>query len=722
MANSAQCRFADLVQTYLDGSMDDITADAFEAHISHCDRCLALLGQTSRTSVPDHWLEVLQISTPGDLVSRSPDQLPAVAAVDDSLPEDGLRYLCTRLIGTGGCGEVWEAWDHVLGRAVALKLLREPSPSARETERLIQEAEALARLSHPNIVSIFELHHRRGRPALVMEFVRGPSLAQYLRGQPCAPLASAGLLEKLCRALEHAHSLGVIHRDLKPSNILLKPIAQSSPPLENSRPAIDQFSPKIADFGLARLADQPTLTLPGQLLGTPSYMAPEQIGNTAKNISSATDVYGLGAILYEMLCARPPFASSDPALTMAMIQRDEPPPPHALVPGIPRDIETICLKCLAKEPHRRYPSVTALQQDLLAFLQHRPISAKPASRATKCFAWCRRHPAVTTAILTTCCLLGTVTASAIHFSQVSKQLRLEALQKSRLADEKEKLQARQQELIRAKFQLVLRIHQHFLMLLGDPNSPRTVDVQNLRPEIMRSASELSAPYIDMLVQRFRDGSPPSPDEIRLAIDYSDMAFVAGTPVNLASRLPELRRLTENISPDALPPDQLLESLIRLKSLEARLAAHEGNHLNAGFAYRDIAELIDKQLAVMAPDSPDRDGRITVKAGMLMNARLEFAIANNRVLAIEVTRQAEDASRRLAAADPNNQQRLTLLLEIRCALAHLLPPTEAATLAHDTLQQLAAIQWNSPHIAEKATPLLEQLSAIAQHQNARNSPL
>lgn len=713
MISPAQCHFTDFVNAYLDGTMDDVTAVAFESHVDQCATCLALLGEKSTVSVADDWLELLHASLPGDATPKSSDMLTTAAVAVKNVPQDGLRYVCRRLIGTGGCGEVWEAWDLVLGRAVALKLLREPSPSVHETERLIQEAEALARLSHPNIVSLFELQNRQGRPALIMELVRGPSLSQYLRGQPCPPRAAAEVLEKLCRAVEHAHNLGVVHRDLKPSNILLKPITQSPHAPEKGRSAVDEYCPKIADFGLARLIDQPTLTLPGQPLGTPSYMAPEQIGNNAQKIGPGTDIYGLGAILYEMLSARPPFASSDPALTMAMIQRDEPLPPRSLVPAIPQDIQTICLKCLSKEPHQRYPSVTALRLDLLAFLQNRPIAAKPAGQFRKVLGWCRRHPAIATAILTSCSLLITVTVGAIHYAQVSEQLRSEAWERSRLADDKEQLQARQQELIRSKFELLLHIHHHFLLLLGDPKSGQKVNVEDLRPQIMRSASELSAPYVDMLVERFRSGIRPSPDEVRLAVDYTDMAFVSGASINLSSRLPELHQLVESITSTAQPSENLFETQIRLKALEARLTAREGNHIGAGNAYCTMAELIERQLAVMNPNNPARVGRLHISAGMLMNARVEYMIAKRPELALHATLQAEDTCDRLIAADPNNQDPLLLLLEIRFAKAQLLPPAEAATLARQTLHQFQSTPWKTTGNAEKAGNLLEQLQVIAE---------
>ncbi|HUQ71886.1 MAG TPA: serine/threonine-protein kinase, partial [Planctomycetaceae bacterium] len=249
-------------------------------------------------------------------------------------------------LGRGGMGVVYKVRQLRPNRLVALKMISAGlHASPRVLERFLREADAVAQLQHANIVQVYEVGEQDGRPYFAMEYVAGGSLDQHLSGLPQPPHASARFVMRLAQAIHHAHQHGVIHRDLKPANILL--VRGESSPDGNHHAPLTTHEPKITDFGLAKLLDDgaghPTQT--GDLRGTPSYMAPEQVGGTAP-ISAATDVYGLGSILYELLTGRPPFCGETALETVIQVQTVEPVSPSRLQPKCPRDLVTICLKCL----------------------------------------------------------------------------------------------------------------------------------------------------------------------------------------------------------------------------------------------------------------------------------------------------------------------------------------------------------------------------------------
>jgi serine/threonine protein kinase/Tfp pilus assembly protein PilF len=306
-------------------------------------------------------------------------------------------------LGRGGMGVVYRAWQPRLNRSVALKMIlagAHAGPAA--LARFRTEAEAAARLQHPHIVPIFEVGDHAGMPFAVLELVDGGALSARLGGTPMPVRDAAELAKTLAGALDHAHGRGVIHRDLKPGNILMT----------------TDGTPKVADFGLAKLVAgagaSPTQT--GDVLGTPSYMAPEQTGAQSA-VGPAADLYALGAILYELLTGRPPFKAETPQETIRQVISAEPVPPSRLRPLLPRDLETICLKCLEKDPARRYSSAAALAADLRRFLNGEPIEARPLGPVGRAWRWTRRHPALaflaaTVALLVVALSLGSTWAAA----------------------------------------------------------------------------------------------------------------------------------------------------------------------------------------------------------------------------------------------------------------------------------------------------------------------
>jgi tetratricopeptide (TPR) repeat protein len=251
-----------------------------------------------------------------------------------------------------------------------------------ELARFRVEIEAVARLQHPNIVQIYEVGEQDGRPFFVMEYADGGNLSQQLQGTPLSVQRAAHLVELLGRAIHYAHQRGIIHRDLTPANILL----------------MADGTPKITDFGLAKIliGGGTTQTHSGMILGTPSYMPPEQAAGRTHEVGPTTDVYALGAILYEMLTGRPPFRGETPLETVRQVGSDEPVPPRRLQPKLAQDLETICLKCLQKESRKRFGSAQELADVLQRFLSNRPIAARRTSLPERTWRWCRRNPMVAT--------------------------------------------------------------------------------------------------------------------------------------------------------------------------------------------------------------------------------------------------------------------------------------------------------------------------------------
>jgi WD40 repeat protein/tRNA A-37 threonylcarbamoyl transferase component Bud32 len=283
-------------------------------------------------------------------------------------------------LGRGGMGVVYKVRPSRLNRVVALKMILAGDHASPETvKRFLAEAEAVALLQSPNVVQIFHIDECGGRPYFVMEYVSGGSLSSRLDGTPRASEEAVGLIEPLCRAVHEAHRLGLVHRDLKPANVLLA----------------RDGTPKIADFGLVKLLGVDSgLTQTETILGSPSYMAPEQAEGKTKDVGPAADIYALGAMLYELLTGRPPFRAATVLQTLEQVKYLEPVSPSRLQPGLARDLETICLKCLQKEPSRRYATAADLAEDLERWQAGVPISARPVPFWERGWRWARRRPAV----------------------------------------------------------------------------------------------------------------------------------------------------------------------------------------------------------------------------------------------------------------------------------------------------------------------------------------
>jgi hypothetical protein len=319
------------------------------------------------------------------------------------------RYELLGELGRGGMGVVYKARDCVLGRLVALKMIRMGiSADPPEVARFHREAQVVARLRHPHIVPLYDFGEHAGQPFFTMAFVGGGSLAEHRDRFAEKPRAAAALTEKLARALHAAHEAGIIHRDLKPANVLLDEAGE----------------PLVSDFGLAKsLPTDAEVTQTGQVIGTPAYMSPEQAGARADRLTAASDVWALGVMLYELVAGRRPFLGSGPQLSR-QVQRADPPRPRRLRPGLDRDLESIILKCLEKEPACRYRSAQALADDLRRWLDGMPTVARPAGILGRTWRVVRRHRRASAAAAVVLAGLLFAGALAAHFADPERPLRV----------------------------------------------------------------------------------------------------------------------------------------------------------------------------------------------------------------------------------------------------------------------------------------------------------
>ncbi|HRW55397.1 MAG TPA: serine/threonine-protein kinase, partial [Phycisphaerae bacterium] len=320
-------------------------------------------------------------------------------------------YRIEGVLGRGGVGLVYKAQHLKLNRPVALKMpLSGRLASPKERARFRQEAEAVASLRHTNIVHIYDVGEVEGRPYFTMEFMDGGDLAERIAGRPQSAREAATIVETLADVVSVAHDAGIVHRDLKPANVLL----------------CSDGVLKVSDFGLARrLESAEGLTIDGHGVGTPSYMAPEQASGLAVGFCPSVDIYALGAMLYELLTGRPPFHGASAAETLRRILDDDPVPPSRIVAYAPRDLETICLKCLQKDPNQRYASAGEVRDDLSAFLAGRPIAARPSSRAERVVRWIRRNRAMSGLIGVTIALGVVASVAALREWKLAAQQRAE---------------------------------------------------------------------------------------------------------------------------------------------------------------------------------------------------------------------------------------------------------------------------------------------------------
>ena len=375
-----------------------------------CEKCPELLPEIRKRLEQVHRVKRhIDELFPDSKASNSP--LPNGTSSPSSRLPTIPGYVVEGILGTGGMGIVYKARHEKLNRVVALKMLRAGHfATSNEVTRFSREFRAIAELRCTHIVQIHDVGDADGRPYFTMEFVDGGSLAEQLKGTPQPARQAAELVAKLAEAIHSAHERGIIHRDLKPANILMSQDGCS----------------KIADFGLARHIEcEHPLTVSGMQMGTPSYMAPEQAMGSSESLGPAVDVYALGAILYEMLTGRPPFRAETALETQRQVIHVDPVSPARINASVPRDLETICLSCLNKDPQRRYATASALAADLGRFLRNEPIEARPIGHSERAIRWIRRNPAITALACTAIALVCLAVSFALRELTASEQRQAE---------------------------------------------------------------------------------------------------------------------------------------------------------------------------------------------------------------------------------------------------------------------------------------------------------
>jgi mono/diheme cytochrome c family protein/predicted Ser/Thr protein kinase len=456
--------------------------------------------------------------------------MPAPSERDTNVPHaDDLPripgYQLIRVVDQGGMGVVYEARQIELGRTVAIKMVSGVRLRPKVVARFRAEAEAAARLQHPNFVQVFQVGEVNGRPFFSMEYVAGGSLAELLARNPPSARTAAELIETLARAIHAAHERGVVHRDLKPSNVMLTA----------------DGTLKIADFGLAkRLDDDSGHTHSGEILGTPSYMAPEQAEGKKDQIGPATDVYALGAILYELLAGKPPFQGTSPLDSLRLVVAQEPVAPSRIAASVPRDLEAICLKCLEKPPSQRYASAQALADDLRRFLMGQPVNARRIGPVRRAWKWICRHPQGV-ALVATFGVLALIPVSFLvaHYRS-QRQIRLKAQEQAPLVREilqRNCFECHGQNPKEIQKNLHILNHQELL------DSARRIVVPG-------------EPKASRLIQRIADGSmPPEKDELRLPrVSEVELAILQDWILGGAPPLPPAD--PEHPVPSAVPYSEL----------------------------------------------------------------------------------------------------------------------------------------------------------------------
>lgn len=396
------CPASDELAGLLDDAPPDAARESLERHLDDCADCRQRLLDLCTDSRMETLLRIKPDPAPPqellDKAKTAPFLHPPPRQPADALPTvPGYEILCE--LGRGGMAVVYKARQVGLNRLVALKMILAANLARPELrERFRTEAATVANLKHPHIVQVHDIGEHEGRPYFSLEFVEGGTLTGRARGTPQPPAEAAALVATLAWAMDYAHQKGLIHRDLKPANVLI------------GRDG-DAIVPKIADFGIARFTHEDSQrTMTGELLGTPAYMAPEQAQGRRNDVGFATDIHGLGVILFELLTGRLPFSAPTAVDTLLQISFEESPSPRRLLPGIPRDLDTICLKCLRKLPGQRYRTARELAEDLDRFRGGEPILARPISAPERLVKWARRRPVI--AALTLGIILVTVAGFA----------------------------------------------------------------------------------------------------------------------------------------------------------------------------------------------------------------------------------------------------------------------------------------------------------------------
>ncbi|HKI36944.1 MAG TPA: serine/threonine-protein kinase [Gemmataceae bacterium] len=546
--------------------------------------------------------------------ARQPDDTPpALPAPSEGLPWPVLgRFELRRELGRGAFGVVFLAYDPLLGREVALKVPRpEVAVAPGLAERFHREARAAASLDHPNLVPVHEAGAVGPVCYLVSTYCPGTTLAEWLkgRGEPVPFADAAALVATLAAAVQHAHERGVLHRDLKPANVLLsaggpQAVGGGEPsPLAAAHGPLATLIPRITDFGLARLlgADPAegapaVATRSGAIVGTPCYMAPEQAAGKGKGVGPSADVYALGAILYELLTGRPPFRGESDLDTLLLVQSEEPVPPGRLRQRLPRDLETICLKCLRKEPYRRYPSTQGLADDLGRWIHGEPIVARPVGLVERAAQWAWRRPLAAA-------FLGLSVAAAAALLVVWTSLTVQVREQRDLAAESARQADRARRRAEANQEKALAAVDSFLTRVGENRLAAVPGVEDLRRELLEDSLEFAKGFV-------ADNDDPDPRARRdLGLAYQRLGRIQialGRTDDAVQAYRQAVAIQQGLAEEA--PNDPEPRADMAKSYNNLAILYRGGNVKPDFARAD--EALDRALALKEdlvrerPDNPE----------------------------------------------------------------------------------------------------------------------
>ncbi|MCS6978294.1 MAG: protein kinase [Gemmatales bacterium] len=510
-------------------------------------------------------------------------------------------------LGTGGWGVVYKARQIALKRVVAIKMVNpaaKVSPSDTDDEpahlqRFRRDAQAIARFQHPNIVQVFEIEEHEGRPFFALEYVDGGSLDNLINGTPQDPVESARWVETLARAVHYAHERQVIHRDLKPANILLT----------------KDRVPKVSDFGMAKQLDEASSLTHNAIVGTPSYMAPEQADPKFGEITPLADVYGLGAILYECLTGRPPFKGPSVQGTIKQVLEQEPIAPSRLQPTIPKDLENICLQCLQKEPKKRYASAQELADDLRRFLNGEPVRARPVGPLVRLWRWSRRNPRVAVLLATVLILLTAIAITSTIFALLlnAETQAKEAQRQQALRNEATALDIMNEalELLRSQ------VTDFYTSLRDTPNIP-----QSLRDDLLAKSDKELDRLMEIAAERFK---------LQPAVGIRMRAGILQRKGDIALAAGQLREAEQHFNAscslvhalvDEHPSDPLSQRamgivFLKLGHLERRKGNNEAAHNNYTKSLEARRRYLD-----LEPQNPDALVQMAIGYGALGDLALD----------------------------------------------------------------------------------------------------
>ena len=619
------CLSARLLQRYLDGEFSAERSASIERHLLECDVCRSEIS----TMLPAE-----ELLTPRLLRDSTVAAVGAHTGTGFGLLDLPRRFVPLRRLGGGGMGDVWEVRDGLLNRVAALKFIRSEWPGVQDLQRFRKEAEALARVSHPGIIRVYEVLTVNHHPALLMEMVAGPTLAAVVKGKAISDTIAARLVRLLADAVWHAHQQGVIHRDLKPANILLRPASDVDNQLADSDEGLLKTStPLISDFGVAHLAGDQTLTVAGQLLGTPAYMAPEQACGDPALTTPAVDIYGLGAVLYELLTGRAPFVTDDPAATLALVRTVDPLAPRLLQPGIAVDMETICLKCLSKTPGDRYATAAALRDDLAAWLEGRPVSARPVSVAVRSVRWMRRNRLLAAISATAVASLLLVIFQLIHFGfEQSRLLRLAAAAEQTARERALEAETHAQ-LLNSHLTSATRAIDRLIIGIGPPGSPpMSIEQRRLQFEKMLK------PFADYLAWYCPNGVI-APEHLHVAQRLVWLKRQVNPALLSAAELQRIEDCINGFNSQHLSDDDLLNFAVGYYELAADFHMRHGEALEAADCSMKSAAFIRRRLNQLPQEPPKILPLMRHRIAQLMNAQQHYATAGVQPMVVTAARES-----------------------------------------------------------------------------------